>query len=251
VMAVYALAVAGLTYGGAMFRDFGTPLLIAGPLLLFILLPPLAHCWLGDYRAGAFLQLRVPAVADIARAALALPFAMMTSSAIGALQPEMPAELDGGIEDVIRNLQSYGLMIELLCAAVLPAVCEEVLCRGTLLSGLRASVGDAGGVVLSAFLFATLHLSPYRFLPQFALGIALALLTVRARSLLPGMLLHAGHNGGLLLLGLATPWLSHQPWAAQVGDPPPLALLGIGLLGLWMTLGRPSRASTPVAAIAG
>jgi membrane protease YdiL (CAAX protease family) len=234
-----------------MFRDLGTPLLIAGPLLLFILLPPLAHCWLGDYRAGAFLQLRLPAATDAGRAALALPFAIMTSAAIGSLQPEMPAELDGGVEDVMRNLESYGWAIELLCAAVLPAVCEEVLCRGTLLSGLRRSVGDAGGVVLSAFLFATLHLSPYRFLPQFALGIALAVLTVRARSLLPGMLLHAGHNAGVLLLAAATPWLARLPGAALVGELPPLALLGIGLLGLWVTLGRPRRAPKPDLAVAG
>jgi sodium transport system permease protein len=252
VMAVYALALAGLTYGGALFSNLGAPLLIAGPLLLFILLPPLAHCWLGDYRAGAFLQLRLPALPEVGRALLALPFAIMTSSAIGDLQPEVPAELSGGAEDVLRDLQSYGLGVELLCAAVLPAVCEEVLCRGTLLSGLRRSVGDTGGVLLSSFLFATLHLSPYRFLPQFVLGIALAVLTVRARSLLPGMLLHAGHNGGVLLLVAAAPWLSQQRWAVLLGDLPPLAQLGIGLLGLWLTLGRPRRAPAPATgAIAG
>ncbi len=251
VMAVYALAVAGMTYGGMAFRDLGAPLLIAGPLLVFILLPALAHCWLGDYRAGAFLQLRLPAAADAVRALLALPFAILTSSAIGALQPEMPAELQSGTEDVLRDLESHGWAIVLLCAAVLPALCEEVLCRGTLLSGLRRSVGDAGGVLLSAFLFATLHLSPYRFLPQFALGVALAVLTVRARSLLPGMLLHAGHNAGVLLLGAAGPWLASLPAAAAIGALPPLAALGIGLLGLWLTLGLPGRVATPIVAITG
>lgn len=162
----------------------------------------------------------------------------------------MPPELEGGAEDVLRDLQSHGWAVTLLCAAVLPALCEEVLCRGTLLSGLRRSVGDAGGVVLSAFLFATLHLSPYRFLPQFALGIALAVLTVRARSLLPGMLLHAGHNAGVLLLGAGALWLARLPGAAAIADLPPLAALGIGLLGLWLTLGRSRRAAAPGAAVA-
>jgi|GEM_PF-1981207 len=238
VMAVYAIAVGGMTYGGGLFIDAATPLVIAGPLVLFILLPPLVHCWLGNYCASEVLQLRLPPAGDALRALIAIPFAILTSSAIGSLQPEMPSDLASGTEDILANLHRLGVVVEVLCAALLPALCEEVLCRGTLLSGLRASVGNTGGVLVTAFLFATLHLSPYRFLPQFVLGIALALLTIRARSLVPGMLLHGGHNAGILLLAGGGA-LSQLPGMALVTELPPLAALGIGLMGLSLALGVP------------
>jgi len=59
------------------------------------------------------------------------------------------------------------------------------------------------GVVLSAFLFAILHLSPFRFLPQFAIGIVLAVLALRSRSIVPGMVLHAGHNALVMVVSAA------------------------------------------------
>jgi sodium transport system permease protein len=239
VMAVYALAVGGMTYGGSLFSDASAPLMIVGPLIVFILLPPLVHAWIGAYAVRDLLQLHRPSSGTLLRGLVAVPFAIMASSAIGALQPEMPSELNTGTEDLLTKLASAGTAIELLCVAVAPALCEEVLCRGTLLSGLRRSVGDGGGVVLTAFLFATLHLSPYRFLPQFTLGIALALLTIRARSIFPSMLMHAGHNAGIWLLASNSALLERLPGVALIADLPPLALLAIGLAGLSLSLGFP------------
>jgi sodium transport system permease protein len=239
VMAVYAVAVGGMTYGGSLFSDASPPVVIVGPLLAFILLPPLIHCWLGAYPARDLLQLHRPPAGAVARAGIAMPFAIMTSIAIGALQPEMPGDLNIGTQDLLDKLTSYGLPVVLLCVAVIPALCEEVLCRGTLLSGLRQSIGDTGAVLVTAFLFATLHLSPYRFLPQFTLGIALALMTIRARSVIPGMILHAGHNACICLLAQYSASLEVLPGAALVTHLPPLALLGIGLMGLSFAIGMP------------
>jgi sodium transport system permease protein len=226
VMAVYAVAVAGMTLGAGFLQKLGAPMLVAGPLLLFILAPTLIHCWLGAYRPATVLSLRRPSLLDLARGAAAIPFALLTSVAIASLQPSAPAENGTGADQLLKELHDHGLLVELLIAALVPAICEELLCRGTLLTGLRRSLGDSGGVLLSAFLFATLHLSPYRFLPQFTLGVVLAILTIRSRSILPAMVVHAGHNSGAVLLG-------------RIGDEetlawlPPLAALGIGVLGLW------------------
>jgi sodium transport system permease protein len=235
VMAVYAVAVAGMTLGASAFLDLPTPLVIAGPLVLFVALPALLHCWLGAYRPSTVLGLADPGPAGAARAAAAIPFAILLSSAIGALQPEPPPADTTAIESLIADLRSYGVVVELLVLALLPALCEELLCRGTLLSGLTRGTGAIGGVLLSSFLFASLHLSPYRFLPQLVLGVALALLALRYRSIIPCIVLHAGHNAGVLMI-------DRTGGVAALEQVPPLAALGIGVLGLWALIVLPGRA---------
>lgn len=233
-MAVFGVAVAGMTLAAGFFTPLPTPLRIAVPLILFLAVPALLHCWLGAYRPQIALGLTLPPLAGVARTIAAIPFAILLSLAIGNLQPQPPVGDLSEIEKLLADLNSYGVVVMLVCLAVIPGICEELLCRGTLLQGFTRGTGVTGGVVLSSFLFACLHLSPYRFLPQMVLGVVLALLALRYRSVIPCMLLHAGHNAGLLLL-------DRSGGAELLVDLPPLAALGIGILGLWLLIVMPSR----------
>lgn len=224
-MGVFAIAVAGMTLGSVIFADSLAPEKIAGPLLVFILAPALVHAWLGAYRRDELFSLRTPSALDAARGVVAVPFAILLSIGISNLQGQPPADGDGGVSKIIAELSTYGIVVELLCVALAAAVCEELLCRGTLLSGLKRSLGPGTAVVVSSFLFAVLHLSPYRFLPQFALGIALAALTLRSGSIGPAMLLHAGHNATVLLL-------ERSGKAGALEALHPLLAMAIGALGL-------------------
>jgi sodium transport system permease protein len=235
VMGVFAVAVGGMTMGASLFQHAPAPILVAVPLLLFVATPALLHCWLGAYRPAEVLRLTRPPGHAIARALAAIPFAILLSLAIGNLQPAAPPSDNTAFEAIVTELHGYGPIIELICLAVIPGICEELLCRGTLLSGLSRGTGAAGGVLLSAFLFACLHMSPYRFVPQFSLGIFLAVLALRYRSLFPCVILHAGHNAGVLLL-------SDIPGVSDVLEKlPPFAALGVGILGLWVLIVMPSR----------
>lgn len=106
---------------------------------------------------------------------------------------EQPVEL------VIGDLRArFGLPGLLLCAAILPGLVEEALFRGVILTGLRRHLSPAAAVLICALLFAALHLSPWRFLPQLALGCLLGWLTLRTGSCWPAALAHALHNGAVL-----------------------------------------------------
>ena len=233
-MAVFGVAVGGMTLMGDFFKSAPTPVRTAVPLMLFIALPALVHCWLGAYRPSIVLGLTRPPAMGLLRVIAAVPFAILLSLAIGNLQPQPPVNDSNELKNLITDLRSYGLVVELFCLAVIPGICEELLCRGTLLKGLARGTGVAGGILLSSFLFACLHMDPYRFLPQMTLGVVLALLALRYRSVIPCMLLHAGHNAGLLLL-------DRSGSADLLVDLPPLAALGIGILGLWLLIIMPSR----------
>lgn len=223
VLGLFAIAVAGVSMLGKPLMAAGPVAMVVGPLLLFIALPALLLAWLGDYQRKA-LFLVAPRPGQAIGALLMVPAAIGLSLSLGLLQGLIasPSELKGveaQIQAIIRNLTTMGgLPLVLLCLAFAPAICEEVLCRSLLLAGFRRSLGPVWAVALTAFLFAALHMSPWRFAPQMALGVLLAVLTLRSGSLVPAILVHAGHNGLMVaaaVLADQEPWKGYQPWLVQ------------------------------------
>ncbi len=135
------------------------------------------------------------------------PLAIACSLALGAAVYALVIALGGHdpgrqpVEEVIDTLHArLGLGGLVLCAAILPGVVEEALYRGVMLTGLRKHLSPAAAVLVCALLFAVMHLSPWRFLPQLALGCLLGWLTLRTGSCWPAALAHALHNAVLLVV---------------------------------------------------
>lgn len=87
----------------------------------------------------------------------------------------------------------------ILFDAALPAVCEELFCRGALFSVLRP-MGRRTAVIGSAILFALLHASVAQIPYALVAGLILALLYESSGSLLYPMLFHLANNLFSLLL---------------------------------------------------
>jgi membrane protease YdiL (CAAX protease family) len=101
---------------------------------------------------------------------------------------------------------SYGdagvpLWAELAVIAVQPAIFEELTFRGVVLDGLRGSLSTREAVVVSAILFTILHCQVFGVAHLLAIGLTLGWLRVRTGSLLPGMVVHFGHNALCVLYG--------------------------------------------------
>jgi membrane protease YdiL (CAAX protease family) len=80
---------------------------------------------------------------------------------------------------------------------------EELLFRG-LGFGLLSRYGTARAVVGTATAFAFWHGLVDAWPPLFIFGLGIAILRLRTRSILPGLLFHAFFNGAVLALALAT-----------------------------------------------
>lgn len=86
--------------------------------------------------------------------------------------------------------------------AVAPAVCEEIVFRGTLLPSFVRFLRPGGALVLSSLLFGLIHVDPttsgaytmYRVPFAFVVGLGLGALRLRTGSLVPAMLAHAVLN---------------------------------------------------------
>jgi ABC-2 type transport system permease protein/sodium transport system permease protein len=139
---------------------------------------------------------------------------------------------------LLAALPEVPLWLVLAALAVAPAVCEELLFRGYVLRALLAATSERNSIVLSAILFGVFHvlttdaLAAGRLLPSTFLGLILGWVAWRTASAVPGMLLHACHNGLLLTLGYYRDELSARGWGVQEQAHMPAAWLAAATLGV-------------------
>jgi membrane protease YdiL (CAAX protease family) len=78
--------------------------------------------------------------------------------------------------------------------ALEPAVAEELIFRGYVMSRLRRALSDREVLIVQAALFSLVHFAVGSFPSHFLIGMTLGLLRRRSGSLYPGMLLHFAWN---------------------------------------------------------
>lgn len=151
---------------------------------------------------------------------------------------------DSKMEEVAQSsrlLHQQSLALVLFVFAITPAVCEEFLFRGFVLSSLRR-YSAAWAVAISAVVFGLMHvltsnvLVVERFLPTTFMGVVLGVVAVRTGTIWPGMLLHALHNGLLLTMGHYADQLKQWQILIDEGQHLPLSWLVAGVAGLVLGL---------------
>ncbi len=158
---------------------------------------------------------------------------------VGAQMRLMPAPEAEGFTQVVGMLAKAPVAVMLLLLAVLPPVCEELLCRGFLLSSLKTRFGAVRAVALTALLFGLLHLDASRIPATAAAGVVLGTVAILTRSIFGSILFHSVYNA-VLALALHFPDLARG--LENLGGIA-FALAGVGLtLSLWFLhrLARPS-----------
>lgn len=149
--------------------------------------------------AGApwrLLRLTRPRLTDVGLAVVVGCCTAVLAGALILLQEQvLPMGTFG--QEMIRifELESRSVVGILFLFALLPGVFEELLCRGALMGMLDEELHPVPRVIVVAGMFAAFHLSIYRFLPTFAMGLVLGFLVLRSGSLWCGVVTHAVHNG--------------------------------------------------------
>jgi sodium transport system permease protein len=208
-------------------------LFLAGPALLLVL---------RRYDARQTFALRAPSARSVAAAVLIMLGGIPIGWLIAWLQGfilSVPVELLEAMRNVVLAEDPRTLLWLLFVLALTPAICEELVFRGVLLHAFGTRLGAAGAIGASALVFGAFHLSSIsaiRFLPTAWLGLLLAVVVWRTRSIVPAMIMHLLNNATVLIL-IATPAL-HQRFDAGGGQPPWL-LVGIApflLVAGWLAL---------------
>ena len=172
-------------------------MLILQQLLLFLGPACLAATALLTDAKGT-LRLRRTGLTSIAYG-VALAFALhpLVEELMNHLQWFFPPGLPDGSLEFLRSMLgvSQPAWLVLLAVAVTPAVCEEFLFRGFVLSALDRPGHRRLAVVLSAFAFGAVHMIPQQVFYATLLGLVLGLMALRTGSIWPGLAFHLTFNG--------------------------------------------------------
>lgn len=192
-------------YVAPTVTDVGLVQSLATTQLLAIALPTLAYAALYGRWMPRLLALRLPRLGGaVGGLLIGIGAPAITIPSLVVLEKILPAPIAEAAEMYLPMTEAIlarpWLMIPLL--SLLPAVCEELLFRGVILSGLRSHMNVHSAVVLGGILFAAAHLDLQGMVPRTLLGIALGYLFVYTGSIVPSMLLHAANNATALVLAV-------------------------------------------------
>jgi membrane protease YdiL (CAAX protease family) len=211
----------------------GEPGVVAAEWLL-LFLPALLFVRVGAYDPTATFLLRRPAPQALAAGVLLVGGATPVAWAIGWAQGfvlPVPPEMEEALRTLATAHTPGRLAWLLLAVALTPALCEEAVFRGILLSSTR-QLPAWRAVLLNGVVFGAFHLSfesPVRFLPTAWLGIVITWGVLRSGSLWTGVLMHLLNNASIVLLA-STPSVSGL--VIDSDAPPPLWLVATGAVSL-------------------
>lgn len=108
----------------------------------------------------------------------------------------------------VSDIFGAGISPWLIFAAgvLIAPLVEELFFRGFIFTGLREKYGWIPAALISAGLFAVVHLQPITIPPIFLLGLIFAYLYQRTESIWPGVIMHLGTN----TLSLAAAYMIYQ-----------------------------------------
>ncbi len=196
-------------------------------------------------KAFPLVRITSPQLAAIAVFVAGLDIVLSeVDNAFRALLPP-PQWLLTYLQDIFfRENQLLGRVFLLVIVAPLT---EELLFRGIILRGLLNRFRPVLAVVLTAFLFAAVHVNPWQFFSPLLLGCAFGWFYLRTGSIALCVLAHAFSNT-LAILFWALPWhipgmagdefsqVEFQPWWLDC------SALAIVMVGIWAFLKATPRA---------
>ncbi len=167
------------------------------PQVLFLVVP-VAAAWWSRHNLARTFSLALPGH----RSWLGVPFVTFGGVALSSWVAERCREELGPPEALrqalARVLEEAGPWGSIALIALLPAISEEVLCRGYLLAGFRHRTRAATAAIWTGLLFGALHMELSRVPATAVLGIILALVVIRSGSIYPAMLVHFLNNTAAL-----------------------------------------------------
>ena len=119
------------------------------------------------------------------------PVSLMLVALTAIIFPSAAAEITELNSFIFENLN---FPMAVLIVALLPAICEEAIHRGAILSNFRGIKHDWVIVLIMGLFFGINHMSVLRFLTTMTLGLFLSYVVVKKNNIILSMLMHFTNN---------------------------------------------------------
>lgn len=106
----------------------------------------------------------------------------------------MPQTMINAMEEMMTFRTIFDGIIIIVSGVILAGLCEEMLFRGIFQGTLETRWNPYGAVVISACLFAMVHLLPWTMVQIFLMGLVLGYITLKINSIIPAAIVHGGNN---------------------------------------------------------
>ena len=118
---------------------------------------------------------------------------LMAISAVSSLM------FDNNVELFFDEMAGYSIFHMLILVALLPAILEEIIFRGIVLSNLK-NISIKKAACISGLFFALIHMDLQQFLYAFIMGIVFCYMTYYTKSIYAAVLSHFTINAAMVLL---------------------------------------------------
>ncbi len=121
-----------------------------------------------------------------------LVFRIVFDNSIGVFVDQVP--VNESIEEAFNELFKYPILAMISVCIVAP-IYEEIIYRGIILKGLSIKYNDNLAVIVSALLFAVMHMNLHQGINAFFLGLVFGYLYLKTKSLYITIFAHFINNG--------------------------------------------------------
>lgn len=121
--------------------------------------------------------------------------AYLNNVMISSLSPTFSAELDSSSDMAGKPLSEVLIffLLSIISTAIVPAICEEYLFRGAILTNLLP-YGKTTAILGSAVLFGLMHQNPFQLLYTTLMGVVIGYVYVKTKSIWACMIIHFANN---------------------------------------------------------
>lgn len=205
LVAVIVMMALQITVGPSL-RELPLDRVLLLQQVLLVAFPAVAIALLGSFNLRATFRLRQANPVHLVLAPVVAASGLVLVACLNAFLMRFEFFRSSGQEhgrvlvETMKSLGGVGTAIAFM--AILPAVCEEVLFRGIVLSGLRRDLGRWAGIASCGALFGVAHQVPVAIVSVGAFGILLSWMALRSGSLLVTVVTHATWNACLIAASL-------------------------------------------------
>lgn len=217
VFLVWLLATSGvsgvlvaLPQYGNIRMDKSIVFVILGAAELLLILPLFGYMAITKTSVRALLGNRTKPMQYILAAALGVLLAPALQG-LDSVVSELLQLLGAKIPDtsIMEPDSVVSLMVGVVTIGVCAGIVEEPIFRGVVQRGIGSALGKRAAIVLTALVFALIHLEGVGFLTRFLIGLVLGGMAWRSGAILPGVITHAAYNSAAIgipfLLGVVLP----------------------------------------------